>query len=49
MTDIYDITVEIVYKKSYLEEAETIEQAYVKALEDAIKDHPKADVWIHKG
>lgn len=44
--NIYDITIEIVKKKSYLVEADSLDVAQTKALEAAIKEHPGCDVWL---
>lgn len=43
----YNITVEIVHKRQYPIEADTLSEAYTKALEQAVEQYPGADVWLH--
>ncbi len=44
----YDITVEIVFRKSYRVEANNKAEADTLALEAAIDEHPGADVWLDR-
>jgi len=43
---VYDLTIEIVIRKSYLVEAENLGDAQNDALERAIVDYPGTDVWL---
>ncbi len=42
----YDLTIEVVIRKSYMVEADNIGEAQDKALESAIEEYPGADVWL---
>lgn len=43
---IYDITVRVEKRKSYLVEAETLADAQERAIERACEEHPGDDVWL---
>ena len=45
---VYHLTIEIVYRKDYVVEAQNLGEAQTLALEQAIDQHPGADVWLDK-